>query len=135
MLALLMGGALYTGRGWVAGLYTSDAAVAAAALVLMGWVVWFHLADALQTLAALVLRAYRVATLPVVVYAVALWGVGLGGGYALAFREVTPTSMLPWAVGASAFWVTATLALWLAAALMLALMAWVIRQRQRESRA
>jgi hypothetical protein len=43
--------------------------------------------------------------------------------------------MLPWAVGASAFWVTATLALWLAAALMLALMAWVIRQRQRESRA
>ena len=134
MLALLMGGALYTGRGWVAGLYTGDAAVAAAALVLMGWVVWFHLADALQTLAALVLRAYRVATLPVVVYAVALWGVGLGGGYALAFREVTPSSILPWAVGASAFWVTATLALWLAAALLLALMAWVIRQREREAK-
>jgi cytochrome c-type biogenesis protein CcmH/NrfF len=46
---------------------------------------------------------------------------------------VTPSSILPWAVGASAFWVTATLALWLAAALLLALMGWVIRQRQREA--
>jgi len=123
---------LYVGRGMVTGLYTQDAAVAAAALVLMAWVVWLHLADALQTMAALVLRAYRVATLPVVVYAVALWGVGLGGGYALAFREVTPTSFLPWAVGASGFWVTSTLALWMAALLLLALLAWVMRQKQRE---
>jgi multidrug resistance protein, MATE family len=132
LLALLMGAMLYVGRGIVTGLYTQDAAVAAAALVLMAWVVWLHLADALQTMAALVLRAYRVATLPVVVYAVALWGVGLGGGYALAFREVTPTSFLPWAVGASGFWVTSTLALWMAALLLLALLAWVMRQKQRE---
>ncbi len=129
VLALLMGATLYLGRPWVAGLYTHDAAVAAAALVLMGWVVWFHLADALQTMAALVLRAYRVATLPVVVYAVALWGVGLGGGYALAFREPNTDSLLPWAVGASGFWVASTAALWVAAVLLLALLAWVIRQQ------
>ncbi len=132
MLAVLMGALVYAGRTAVAGLYTQDAAVAAAALVLMAWVVWFHLADALQTMAALVLRAYRVATLPVVVYAVALWGVGLGGGYALAFREVTPTSWLPWAVGASGFWASATIALWLAAVLLLLLLAWVMNQKRRE---
>lgn len=132
MLAVLMGALVYAGRTAVAGLYTQDAAVAAAALVLMAWVVWFHLADALQTMAALVLRAYRVATLPVVVYAVALWGVGLGGGYALAFREVTPASWLPWAVGASGFWASATIALWLAAVLLLLLLAWVMNQKRRE---
>ena len=132
VLAVLMGALVYAGRTAVAGLYTQDAAVAAAALVLMAWVVWFHLADALQTMAALVLRAYRVATLPVVVYAVALWGVGLGGGYALAFREVTPASWLPWAVGASGFWASATIALWLAAVLLLLLLAWVMNQKRRE---
>lgn len=132
MLAVLMGALVYAGRTAVAGLYTQDAAVAAAALVLMAWVVWFHLADALQTMAALVLRAYRVATLPVVVYAVALWGVGLGGGYALAFREVTPTAAKTWAVGASGFWASATIALWLAAALLLLLLAWVMNQKRRE---
>ncbi len=135
MLAVLMGALVYAGRTAVAGLYTQDAAVAAAALVLMAWVVWFHLADALQTMAALVLRAYRVATLPVVVYAVALWGVGLGGGYALAFREVTPASWLPWAVGASGFWASATIALWLAAVLLLLLLAWVMNQKRREESA
>jgi len=134
LLALLMGAWVYAGRALVAGLYTQDAAVAAAALVLMAWVVWFHLADALQTMAALVLRAYRVATLPVVVYAVAA-GVGLGGGYALAFREVNAASWLPWAVGAAGFWASATLALWLAAVLLLSLLAWVIRQRRLDERA
>ncbi len=129
-LALLMGGALFLGRGAVAALYTHDTAVAAAALGLMAWVVWFHLADALQTMAALVLRAYRVATLPVVIYAVALWGVGLGGGYLLAFREVSDGSPWPWAVGAAGFWVASTIALWVAALALLSLMAWVIHQRR-----
>ena len=38
---------------------------------------------AAQTIAAFVLRAYKVATVPTLMYAVALWGVGLGGGYLL----------------------------------------------------
>ena len=32
-----------------------------------------------------VLRAYRIATLPMFIFAISLWGVGLGGGYVLAF--------------------------------------------------
>ena len=66
-------------------LYTDDAAVIAAALPLLAWVALFHTADAAQCVAAFVLRAYRIATLPMLIFAVSLWGVGLGGGYVLAF--------------------------------------------------
>jgi len=87
-------------------LYTHDAVIIKAALPLLAWVVVFHIADAAQTVSAFVLRAYRVATAPMVIYAVAIWGVGLGGGYAVAFDttgaiansfgnvQLTPTSVL-----------------------------------------
>lgn len=120
ILAVLLASLLHLLKEPVVNLYTRDATVAAVALALLGWVVWFHVADAIQTMAALVLRAYRVATWPVVIYAVSLWGLGLGGGYVLAFSGEA---------GASGFWLTSTLALWTSAALLVALMAWVIRQR------
>jgi MATE family multidrug resistance protein len=65
--------------------YTPNAHVAQAAMPLVLIVVFYHLCDALQITSAFVLRAYRVAVVPTVIYAVALWGVGLGGGYALGF--------------------------------------------------
>jgi hypothetical protein len=63
--------------------YTPNAQVVAAALPLVLIVVCYHLFDALQITTAFVLRAYKVAVVPTVIYAVALWGVGLGGGYVL----------------------------------------------------
>lgn len=132
VLALGAGTLVFLMRGSVVGLYTTDAAVAAVALSLIGWLVWFHLADALQTMAALVLRAYHVATVPVVIYALSLWGVGLGGGYALAFRPTGAAGGVDWVRGAPAFWATATISLVLAATALSALLAWVIRQRRRE---
>jgi MATE family multidrug resistance protein len=50
-----------------------------------------------------------VAVVPTVIYAVALWGVGLGGGYMLGFdvSGVTPT----WLTGARGFWVANTASL------------------------
>ena len=60
--------------------------IVAAALPLLAWVALFHVADAAQTIAAFVLRAYRIATVPLVIYALALWGIGLGGGYAARVR-------------------------------------------------
>ncbi|ODV09975.1 MAG: MATE family efflux transporter [Rubrivivax sp. SCN 70-15] len=113
LLAALMGGALYFARATVVGLYTRDAAVAAAALPLLAWVALFHLADATQTVAAFVLRAWRVAVVPLLVNAGALWGVGLLGGYLLAFDRfgITPAALR----GARGFWLAATLGLVLAA--------------------
>jgi MATE family multidrug resistance protein len=77
-VATLMGGAVFAARLPVLGLYTSNAAVIAAAMPLVAWMAVFHVADAAQTVAAFVLRAYKVATVPVVIYVTALWGVGLG---------------------------------------------------------
>jgi multidrug resistance protein, MATE family len=89
--------------------YTTNKQVAAAALPLVLIVVGYHLFDALQITTAFVLRAYQVAVVPTVVYALALWGVGLGGGYLLGFNVggFTPS----WLTGARGFWVANTASL------------------------
>src|SRR5260370_40361980 len=69
---------------------------------LLAIVVFYHFFDALQITTAFVLRAYKVAVVPTVIYAVALWGVGLGGGYLLGFDV---GGMVPaWLTGARGFW-------------------------------
>jgi MATE family multidrug resistance protein len=82
--------------------YTPNAQVAAAAMPLVLIVVFYHLFDSLQVTTAFVLRAYKVAVVPTVIYAVALWGVGLGGGYVLGFDIVGATPV--WLTGARGFW-------------------------------
>ncbi|TDM04880.1 MAG: MATE family efflux transporter [Ideonella sp. MAG2] len=109
----------------IVGLYTPDAAIAAAALPLLSWVALFHVADAIQTIAAFVLRAWRVATVPMLIYVAALSGVGLGGGYGVAFN-VTGNIPPAWQ-GARGFWVSSTLGLTLAALAMVGLLAWTLR--------
>lgn len=94
----------------IVALYTSNPDAAAAALPLLVWVWFFHLGDALQTVAAYVLRAYQVATLPMIIYVVALWGLGIGGGYVLAFGAH--------GAGAVGFWQAATAGLMMAALLL-----------------
>ncbi len=113
MLAALMGGLLIALRGPLVGAYTRDPLVAAAALPLVAWVGVFHLFDAAQTVAGYVLRAWRIATAPLVVYALCVWLVGLGGGYLLAFGDaaVVPAALR----GARGFWSAGTLGLVLTA--------------------
>ena len=133
-LALAVGGAVYLAREQVLRLYTDNPAVVAAALPLLGWVALFHAADAVQALAAFVLRAWRVATLPMVIYVLALWGLGLGGGYALAFN--LGGAVPPDWQGARGFWIASTTGLTLAAAALAGLLGWVLsRQRARAAAA
>jgi multidrug resistance protein, MATE family len=112
-IATFVGSSVYTLREHVLRIYSSDAAVIAAALPLLTWLVLFHVADAGQTVAAFVLRAYRIATAPLLIYAVAIWGVGLGGGYVIAFNVlgITPAPLL----GATGYWAAATAGLVIAA--------------------
>ncbi len=125
-VAAVLGLAVLLARQPIVGLYTRDAAVIAAALPLLAWVAVFHVADAAQTIAAFVLRAYKITALPVLIFVTALWGVGLGGGYMLAFDV---TGGVPAALrGASGFWFASTLGLVLAGLLLTGLMAWVLRQ-------
>jgi MATE family multidrug resistance protein len=128
-LAAVAGALVYALRHGVVRLYTDDAAVIAAALPLLAWVALFHTADAAQCVASFVLRAWRIATLPMIIFAVSLWGVGLGGGYVLAFdlTGLTPDALR----GARGFWTASTAGLVLAALGLGALLAWVLRRQAR----
>jgi multidrug resistance protein, MATE family len=124
-LAAVVGLAVYAAREPIVGLYTPDPAIAAAALPLLALVAVFHVFDALQAVVAAVLRAWRIAVVPMLIFAVSLWVVGLGGGYRLAFDT---TGVVPpaWR-GAMGYWIAATAGLVLAAGLLLAFLAWVMR--------
>lgn len=93
--------------GPIARLYVGDAAIAAAAAALLPAVAAYHLGDALQAASLFALRSYRITTLPFVIYAVLLWGLGLPVGHALAF-----TGLGPWPAWRSplAFWCAIALA-------------------------
>jgi MATE family multidrug resistance protein len=129
--AALMGALVLSFREEILRLYTHDAAVLAAAMPLLAWLVVFHAADAGQTIAAYVLRAWQVTTAPLVIYAAAIWGVGLGGGYTLAFGHV---SGLPaaWS-GAPGFWIAGTAGLSFAAT-GLSVYLWVLLRQKRLER-
>jgi MATE family multidrug resistance protein len=112
-------------RREIVGLYTDDQAVTSVALSLIGYLIAFHVFDALQAIAAFVLRAYRVVVVPTLIYAVALWALGLGGGYLVGFQLV-----LGGPRGASGLWLMQTVALFLTAALLLGCY-WSVLRRQR----
>lgn len=135
-VAAALGSAVALARVPIVGLFTADAAIVAAALPLVAWVAAFHVADAAQTVAAFLLRAWRVAVLPLVVYVLALWVVGLGGGYALAFGLAGDAlaARLPatWR-GAEGFWAMATIGLLCAVAGMSGALAFVLARRTREA--
>ena len=124
-LAAVVGCTVYALRVPVLGLYTHDAAVAAAALPLLAWVALFPLADAAQTLAAFVLRAWHVTRAPLAIYAFAVWGVGLGGGWLLAEKLPGMPADLR---GAPGYWLAATIGLVLTALALCALMRWMQRR-------
>jgi len=102
-IACVYGAALFALRPYLLEAYTPDRQVIAAAMPLLAIVVFYHFFDALQITTAFVLRAYKVAVVPTVIYAVALWGIGLGGGYLLGFDVggYAPA----WLQGARGFWV------------------------------
>lgn len=67
--------------------------------------------DALHVTTGFVLRAYKIAVIPTLIYAFALWGVGLGGGYMLGLDPYGWNLRLPH--GTAGFWLanSASLAL------------------------
>jgi len=104
---------VWTLRGGIVRLYTRDPAVAAMALTLLPYLAAFHFFDALQTVASFVLRAYKLAIAPTVIHAAALWGLGVVGGYFVAFGGMWGP---PW--GIAGMWLMQSLALALAALLL-----------------
>jgi MATE family multidrug resistance protein len=131
LIAAAMGAAVYVLREDILTIYTRDATIIAAALPLLTWVAVFHVADAAQTVAAFVLRAWRVVTVPMLIYVLAIWGVGLGGGYLVAFDTFgwSPATLL----GAQGFWSAATVGLVVAGSGMSAFLLWMLRNQRRSA--
>ena len=114
--ALLGASVLMLSRHTVAAGFARDAAVAAAAAGWLAWVAAYHLADALQAVCVFVLRCWRITLSPLLIYAALLWGLGLYGGYLLAYRGLGPWEPRP---SVSSFWLTSTVALALVSGLFL----------------
>lgn len=125
-IAALTATCVWTLREQVIGLYTTDTAVAAVALSLIGYFASMHLFDALQGVTAAVLRAYRIAIVPMVIYAFALWGPGLVGGYLVAFRPVFGEPR-----GVNGLWLMLAIALALTAGALVAFYVWFLNANPR----
>ncbi|KQP02189.1 MATE family efflux transporter [Pseudorhodoferax sp. Leaf265] len=125
-MALLLAGTVALLRGPIAALYAGSPAVAAVAASLLGWVALYHLADAVQAVCVFILRSYRVTLVPLLVYGLLLWGVGLYGGQLLAYRGLGPWPALQ---SPAAFWMAGAAALGTTAAVFLLLLWRLTRAR------
>ena len=116
-LCVTIGIAVWMLRIQLLDLYDPPAEVKVFAIPLFLFIAFYQVFDALQITAAFILRAYRIAFLPMVIYAGSLWGVGLGGGYLMGFNVFGNTPKF--LQGANGFWAGNSLSLGLAACFLL----------------
>ena len=102
LLSAGMGAMVWLERMRIIAWYTPDPGVQAVASHLFVFIASYQVFDAVQACSAFVLRSYHIASLPSVLYAFSLWGVGLGGGYVLAFNTLGIHA--PGFQGAAGFW-------------------------------
>ena len=122
-IALLASLTLFFGRSPIIWLYTSEAAVHDLAVKLILFGCCYHVFDALQTVSSFSLRGYRVTTVPMIIYGVMLWGVGLGLGYQMAFHG-------EWAGGpynVYGFWGMTSIGLFFTGTTLAIMAAWVAK--------
>ena len=129
-MAVLCASGLALSRDAIAQAYAKDATVAAAAAVWLGLVGWYHLADALQAVCVFALRCWRVTLSPLLIYTALLWGLGLYGGYLLAYQGLGNWPATP---SVKSFWLTSTAALVVVSLLLLARLEWAMRRSVQPS--
>lgn len=147
-LAIALTGALLTalilvlGKPLILRMYTSDMQVALVAGALMQLIPLFHLCDAMQCINSYLLRAYKVATVPMLLQAVALLGFGLAGGWWLGYGPAAGSLdgiqrvLMPGApAGISAMWMMAAAGLALSAILLHIWYRHIVRQYLRRQAA
>lgn len=129
-LALLFGISVWLARDTIVAAYSPDPAVQAVALGLIGYSAVFLFFDATHTLASFSLRGFKVSFAPMFIHVVSFWGVGLAGGWWLAFEGIGAW-LAP--MGAAGFWLMALLATVVALALVGMLLARVTREHIEEA--
>jgi len=129
-LCVLVGLLVWIFRYPLLDLYAPSADVRSMAIPLFLFIAFYQIFDALQVTSAFILRGYRVAFWPMWIYAISLWGVGLGGGYILGFNL---TGNIPEILqGAQGFWFANSLSLAIAATFLINLFKRTARRFERE---
>lgn len=119
--AVVLSAGLYYFADGIAALYAGEAKLRKVAAGLIVFVAVYHLFDAVQAVVVNVLRGYKRAVVPMLIYALALWGVGLGGGYLVGLTRVDLAWLgLSTPMGAPGFWLAAIASLVLASGLVTA---------------
>lgn len=126
-MALVMCATIFFARARIAAIYSPNPQVVALATGLLAWLTVFHLGDATQAMCVFVLRCYRVTVAPLIAYGVFLWGVGLTGGYMLAYVGLGPVAAER---SPAAFWQAASVALVLLGPILAAIL-WRSARRHR----
>ncbi len=103
-------------RPVIAASYTNDIEVQAVIVHLLVAIAAYQIFDCLQAVAQGVLRGYKITLLPTIVFVCMLWGVGLCGGYVLAFKGLSLLNLRP--LGAAGFWWGSVAGLSLVAAIL-----------------
>ena len=98
--------------------------------LLLAWVAAYHFFDAIQAVSVFFLRCFSVVVTPLLVYCILLWGVGLAGGYWLAYHGL---GAWPASSSALSFWQASAAALSATALVFVLLLAWVMRQRRLQT--
>jgi MATE family multidrug resistance protein len=102
-----LGAVILLSRHWLATLFSNNPDVVALASTLLAFVAVYHVPDSLQIMGMFLLRCYRITLMPLIVYSIFLWGIGLGGGYYLAYASGSAAfGQTP-----NAFWLTAIISL------------------------
>jgi MATE family multidrug resistance protein len=92
----------------IAAIYVKDSTILGITTQLIGLICVYHFFDALQTICFFTLRSLKVVIMPFLIYTLLLWGVGLIGGYTLAYEREFIFFHSP-----AAFWCSSSLALFL----------------------
>jgi MATE family multidrug resistance protein len=112
--------------------FSKDPEVVAIAAPLLAMVAVFHWLDSLQTQLTMILRAWHVTALPALIHGLALWGLGLGGGWWLSFEIAAPGRPLHRLLGdATGFWLAGCVSLAIASIALAMLLRQVWRAELR----
>jgi len=126
-IAVVLSLIFWFGAPHIAAFYTTDPEVQKMAIPLIMLAALYHLGDALQAVAVNALRGYKKSVVPMLIYVILLWGLGLGGGFLLGLTDTFGPAR-----GAPGFWIAAIASLWLVAGLVALYLNGVSRVRQAE---
>ncbi len=124
VLSAILSVMLWVFREPLIGAYSNDPDVRHVGLSLIAFMAAYQSFDAAQTVAAHALRGYKITFVPMLVHIASFWGIGLAGGWWLAFRGPSP-------LGAAGFWLASLLSLIAAAVLLVAMMWSAMRYQKR----